>query len=531
MVYMAGDNNLTEDMVFALKDLYAEAPLKGDVIVAQLDPNGAGMGAQRYDFTDGKATLEECRDKEYVSTHLNTGTVEALVAFVSWALERAKKHEARDLNYLLILSGHGSGTTEDFLLRDNGSLDSLTIPELRKALSIAAAKIGETTGGRKNKIDIVGMDACYMGMGEVAGQIRDYANILIAPEGTVPAFGWPYGRLIATARKFRAAHDNQPMPPRRLAESIVQNYVEHYSDYDRSAGRSVDLAAIDLTKVDDLDEAMANLARSLNEANQDRIVVAHWRAQTYKAEQFVDLHDFCIQTYKQFHRVDESVIAACVRVIQILDGDTQAIADALAGRPLTTGGGGCIIRCGCSGFAHQHSYGLAVYFPWAFVAAAYKRLSFGRDREWYDFLQTHVKATRRESRFAPLEKGARVDAEALKAVCANKAQADRIACDIDEIIEEVSNQEIAPQDLVVEFERRALRRTGLRRSRYTGDIDRYTGDYDRYPGEPSRSSFDRQRCVKNFAIPGIGKAYWPPFDERSGGAAKSSTSALAGTHS
>ena len=42
------------------------------------------------------------------------------------------------------------------------------------------------------------------------------------------------------------------MTPRSLADSIVMQDVEFYSDYDRTAGRSADLAAIDLARMDDL---------------------------------------------------------------------------------------------------------------------------------------------------------------------------------------------------------------------------------------------------------------------------------------
>ena len=43
---------------------------------------------------------------------------------------------------------------------------------------------------------------------------------------------------------------NEPLEPRELADLIVQEYVEHYADYDRTAGRSADLAAIDLSRMD-----------------------------------------------------------------------------------------------------------------------------------------------------------------------------------------------------------------------------------------------------------------------------------------
>ena len=49
MLYMAGDNELTEEMVLALQDLVAR-PLTESKIVAQLDPSGIGLETQRYVF-------------------------------------------------------------------------------------------------------------------------------------------------------------------------------------------------------------------------------------------------------------------------------------------------------------------------------------------------------------------------------------------------------------------------------------------------------------------------------------------------
>ncbi|MCK7472206.1 MAG: clostripain-related cysteine peptidase [Desulfomicrobium escambiense] len=235
MVYLAGDNNLTEDMVLALQDLQAAGAPEGDKIVAQFDPSGLGLFTQRYDFSTPKgAALDSYRDKTYAGIESNTGTAEALEDFVKWA--HGKYGNLR--RHLLILSGHGSGTTEDFLMSDETSRDSLTIPELKKALEATKAILGK-------KIDVLGMDACYMSMGEVAYEIRESADILIGAEGLEPEFGWPYGRILARARAFLGDATRNPtkrhLNPVELARAIVEEYITHYSDYDRSAGRSADL--------------------------------------------------------------------------------------------------------------------------------------------------------------------------------------------------------------------------------------------------------------------------------------------------
>src|SRR5262245_161058 len=89
MIYLAGDNNLTEEMVFALEDMHAEGAPPGVKIVVQFDPSGIGLFSQRYDLTKPGRSLEERRIHDFESA-VNTGEPQALVDFARWALDRYK---------------------------------------------------------------------------------------------------------------------------------------------------------------------------------------------------------------------------------------------------------------------------------------------------------------------------------------------------------------------------------------------------------------------------------------------------------
>ena len=171
-----------------------------------------------------------------------------LTNFITWAVQT---HGNPDVRYLLILSGHGSGITEDFFLADADSMDSLTINELKQALDDVLPLLQAKNNDPQKKIDILGMDACYMAMGEIAYEIRNSVDILVGAEGLEAEFGWPYGRILAVARAYHAANSDQSMEPETLADTIVQAYVNNYSDYDGAAGRSSDLTAISLTEKKD----------------------------------------------------------------------------------------------------------------------------------------------------------------------------------------------------------------------------------------------------------------------------------------
>ena len=84
---------------------------------------------------------------------------------------------------MLVLSGHGGGTSDDFLLKDENAQDALSMAELQEALTIALPQTGTRSGNTDRVFDILGFDACFMSMGEVALQIRAFADILVGAEG------------------------------------------------------------------------------------------------------------------------------------------------------------------------------------------------------------------------------------------------------------------------------------------------------------------------------------------------------------
>src|SRR4029077_86974 len=98
------------------------------------------------------------------------------------------------------------------------------------------------------------------------------------------------------AKKHRQV-TKRPASPDELAKMVVTEYITHYADYDQTAGRSVDLSAIRLGKaMVDVGTSVTALAQALKaEQDQNRILLAHWYAQTYKSDQFVDVRDFCLQ--------------------------------------------------------------------------------------------------------------------------------------------------------------------------------------------------------------------------------------------
>ncbi len=174
------------------------------------------------------------------------------------------------------------------------------------------------------------------------------------------------------------------------ARAIVDEYVNYYSNY-WIAGLSVTQSALDLSKVEELQMQIDKLALAMEQqlvAEHDKktgrkfhdaLLLAHWEAQSYNGEQFVDLFDFCDCLQK---RVGADPIGEqCRKLQEFLK--TEFV----------------IKSCYC-GADYQYSYGVSMYFPWSQVTPAYWNLDFVHDSErgWGSFLRTYTLLTRREPR-------------------------------------------------------------------------------------------------------------------------------------
>jgi cysteine peptidase C11 family protein len=430
MFYLAGENNLADECVFALKELKRARPdhkkysddkeikaLDKEVdarvkVVAQLDAGGLGGNEVRYILTPSDDDVDGKLEDNAITRVDTTETTYrgVLKDFISSSI----LIKGRAKHYLLVLSGHGNGLLSDFLSRDIDTPDKLSIPKIQWVLREVKKDFIETFGkkdGDKFKIDILGLDSCMMSMAEIGYELRNYVNYMVGAEGFEPNAGWPYQRILS------AIVNNPDIKPDEVAVQIVDRYVKYYMDF-LPAARSVDLSACDLTRCNELASAIKELADKMYERMTDpvtsaetlrHIVLAHWEAQSYKDDQYVDLYDFCdlldqgqFESEKETNTVTGSVImrglavddeirAACRKVKTILTGNGTNGKDPKAATPM-------VLRSRHSGPAVQYSHGLSVYFPWSNVIDSYEELEFAKDTNWRRFLLKYVELTRRRKR-------------------------------------------------------------------------------------------------------------------------------------
>src|SRR5438093_11501060 len=178
MVYLAGSNNLVEEMVFAVRELRGKATTKIVNVFVEFDTGSdvwrfppSAFEAKTNEDPDRieNIDLEKLGKKQRYPPLLNTRGI--LRRFVTEVMSASPDTE----HYALILSGHGSGAVGDFL---TGSTPGLTIPALGSTFDRVKeelAKGGHSRGGNGVKLfDILGLDSCTMSMAEIGYEVEGH---------------------------------------------------------------------------------------------------------------------------------------------------------------------------------------------------------------------------------------------------------------------------------------------------------------------------------------------------------------------
>jgi hypothetical protein len=406
MIYLSGDNNLSPEMVNAINDIARTGLPKRVALTIQYDPSLKSLPTFRYCLESGKplklkshaGPIPLADHAEPVPDGENAASPEVLSDFIAWSMGRVPYATHR----MLVLSGHGAGPIGDFLTDDSvpgRQHRSLSMPRLLKALCVAKDKA--RIQKRQSLLHILGMDSCLMSSVEVGYEVAEAVEYLVASEGFVPNAGWPYGHLLTQLKRKLAA--GAKMDSADVAECIVADSVDYYTGF-TAASVSFDLAACELAKLTSLTHAIKQLARTLGKALNDprvvdTVILAHWRAQSFKFEEYTDLGDFS-------HLLAEST--------REINGDVATDASAVEMAINAVVGG----RHGAAGVEFQHGTGLSVYFPWS-LAMAPPEYSNGRSRpafpslkpysksrfavatDWDQFLEDYLFATMRKPKHVP----------------------------------------------------------------------------------------------------------------------------------
>ena len=363
MVYLDADNSLESAGIEVFLKMANVSSSSRVNVVVQMDriPGyddryGNWTDCERFDVTKGMTPTPE--NAILNLTEVNMGDPDTLEAFVNWTISNCPANY-----YFLALWDHGTGCMGVCFDVTSGG-DNLALPELSQALS-----------GLPAIMDVVLIDACSMGMAEVAYQIKGCANVLVGPEGLgySPA---PYDNYLSSLV------GNSSMLPTEFAGDVVTDYIDWCWSIPVDYIPNATMSATDLTKIASLTATIDDFATNLKEKENtyhEQISLARNLTQGYPgpfADQngsYIDLYHFAQLTY-QFVPDAELRNTANQTMTALLTGNTIIIE---------------------AGKADPDSHGLAIFFPdgkgkYDSFKNIYEDAAFAIDTTWDELVEYHL---------------------------------------------------------------------------------------------------------------------------------------------
>ena len=322
LVYIAGDNNLSDAGLEDIQELCDEGASDRLYIGVEIDTYGEHTGSIRYEITEPDWTGVAHRTVIERLPEKDSGDPKTLQSFLKWGMGQFPAE-----NYVVVVWNHGAGfrsVRRDIGYDDFGS--SLDMPEIQDALTRAGI-------GRNNKIAILGFDACLMNMVEIANHFHDHVEILVGSQQTEPGDGWPYDRVV---RAIKESADRT-----ELAKRIVREYI---NDYKERGVFNVTQSAVEVGKTDAVIKALSALGNLLAgniESYREEIRKIRLFAQTFEMADYVDLVQLSKLISERIH--NESIMNAAGTVAETASA--------------------CILASGKLGTVVKNANGISVWFP------------------------------------------------------------------------------------------------------------------------------------------------------------------------
>ncbi len=284
LFYLDGDNNLDNSYLPIFNQLESAAGNPNVNVLALwdrsgLNKNGSAYYKIQYDTDLDRLATYTDNVNRWPQGDSNMSITTTLASFVAWArLTNPAQY------YALILSDHGSGL--------GGAMQDASSGNTVMRVDQIGSALASITGNGVNKIDVLYMDACLMGMIEDAYQVRNYVRYYVASENPQ----WTY----TTAYAQYLSGISATTTPAELAAAFTNGYANEME----SRGSPYTMATGDLSKLSDVVTATNSLAQALNsqmasgaltltniassvqrfEMNSDSVINA--------SDAYVDLYDF-----------------------------------------------------------------------------------------------------------------------------------------------------------------------------------------------------------------------------------------------
>ncbi|MBL4587984.1 hypothetical protein JKY79_01425 [Candidatus Babeliales bacterium] len=223
--------------------------------------------------------------------------------------------------------------------------------------------IKKLLGGKK--LDLIGMDACYMQMVEVADLLSPFGEYFVASQDVELARGWEYTGIMKSLCKKPESTGKE------LAQYIVNSYDALYRGKTNLFTQSaLHLGSVNLVKnrTHELADALLKLYKKNRYETKDLVRQARNRCQQFSMQTYIDLQSFCqelqklIQPTKQeFKPLNSAINNAISAINQCVMANTSS-----------------------TYFGRAH--GMSIYFPLYRIDKSYLETPFARHSSWLELL-------------------------------------------------------------------------------------------------------------------------------------------------
>ena len=347
MVYLDADNNLEGAGIEDFLEMAAVGSTEDVHIVVQMDRT-YGYDYLYGDWSGTRRGLVGQGDVPDTSWGIDIGEADmgspqSVIDFVQWSMQ-----EYPAANYGLVYWDHGNGF--EGLCTDYSSGSELEMTELSTVIDA----IGP--------INLVGFDACMMGMLEIAYQYREGADVMVASEASEWRDGWEYQNFLD---KLVA---DPSMDAATLGGHIVDAFEQRY-DYSEDST----LSAIDLTQlassqsqfIAGINQFADWMLTSATAADWNAVNNASSSARRWDEPNYIDLGDFVSRVAQS--AVSTPLAAAADNILDSLDN--------------------VVLHNYCGQYAP--STGISVYLPrsYGYISPTYNDgLDFVADTQWDEFV-------------------------------------------------------------------------------------------------------------------------------------------------
>ncbi len=318
LVYLDADNNLESAGITDFQEMASVGSSPEVNIVVQMDrvPGYSGLYG---DWTGTRRFLIKKNDEPNVTPlqdlgEKNMGDPEVLRDFVEWGVTNYPAE-----HYAVVIWNHGDGwrkitETQKRMSRNARSLgkpdpgvvkaiasddtddDILYMKEVQTALETAKNHLKESVDKFEN-LDIVGFDACLMGMVEVAYSVRNVTDYVVGSEESEPNNGWPYDRILQPLAA------TPTLSPKDLAGTIVTEYINSYSPNAGVTQSAVEISEL-ANLVDKINTFTAKATTEWSVLKTARLNSRQYHPPGYAVFWGVDLGDFADKVYNTVTTAD-----------------------------------------------------------------------------------------------------------------------------------------------------------------------------------------------------------------------------------